>query len=101
MKSDSNVKSEKAVFKYQYIDENNVEELINDVKSCRKILPMASLEFKDFLKSKKLRCTADVESDNGKSPLSFLEEILIDCICSPYIIDTIQKEFFTRYNKEG
>ncbi|XP_037814253.1 HSPB1-associated protein 1 [Lucilia sericata] len=92
-------KNGETVYDYYYLKEDNVEKLLQNFKNIKKVTPMSATEFENLLKTNTLRYTANAESNSKENSLDFVEEILIDSICAPQIVEAIKKEFFKRYKQ--
>ncbi|XP_065371908.1 HSPB1-associated protein 1 [Calliphora vicina] len=94
-------KKETTLYDYHYISKSNVDQLLKECTNCINVSSITSKELENLLKTNSLRYSADAEMNSKECSLGFLEEILINSICSPHIVEAIKKEFFKRYKQEN
>lgn len=82
-------------YDYQYLSDNSLQELLKEFENLHPVPCMRSEELKQLL-TPRYREEAKAITEG---PLSQLEEVLIDSICSPHVIEMIKKEFFKRYKE--
>ncbi|KAI8130264.1 hypothetical protein FF38_12570 [Lucilia cuprina] len=94
-----NNKKEETLYDYHYLKEDQVEELLQNFTNIKKVPLLPAIEFEKLLKTNALRYAANAESNSNENTLDYVEEILINSICSPQIVKAIKEEFFQRFKQ--
>ncbi|XP_013102723.2 HSPB1-associated protein 1 [Stomoxys calcitrans] len=93
-------KKTSSVHQYHYIDENNLISLIKSFGNICEVSLMADDDWEMYLKRNCTRCNSEKINEGAvATTLRNSEDILINSICSPYIVQTIKEEFCRRYIK--
>ncbi|KAM7364079.1 HSPB1 associated protein 1 [Cochliomyia hominivorax] len=97
----NNSKISSNVYNYHYLSETRVEEMLTDFNGLLKVDCMSSFEFENFLKTNNNRRYNNKTNNKcEENCLDFIEEILINSICSPSAIEIIKQQFFNRYTTQ-
>lgn len=88
------------VYDYNYLNEIEVNRLLKNFKNSVEVPLLCHDEFEKYLKANSLRFCENLQCDDKELSLDGLEDMLINSICSPLIIQTIKNEFYKRYQEK-
>lgn len=93
-------KKQTNIYDYNYLNENEVNKLLENFENSKRVSSLSPEEFKNYLEANSLRFFKNLQCDSKDIFLDTIEDLLINSICSPNVIQAIKNEFFKRYQKE-
>ena len=87
-------------YDYNYLNEIEVGRLLENFENSVKVPLLCHEEFEKYLKANSVRFCENRHCVDKELSLNGLEDMLINSICSPLIIQTIKNEFYKRYQVE-
>lgn len=88
------------VYDYNYLSEIEVNKLLKNFENSVKVPLLSHEEFEKYLKANSQRFCENLPCDDKELSSDGIEDMLINSICSPLIIQAIKTEFFKRYQVE-